>query len=203
MHDIAPEKYASLLRAMLRHENELTNHRLMWLLVGQGFIANAYVSADSETRSLRLAIPIVGVLLTLSAFLLLYKSYQARGYIEFLGRRAKEGTLEEEFLPLKGWPKRRIQGWWKEMWFTPWLAKVSDVFEPWLFLPAVFMFTWVIGFLQSLGNLATYVDLLLATAITAATFSVYCVVMVWAQEKDLERTEERLRLSKIEGRRAS
>ena len=110
MHDVPPQKYASLLRAMLRHENELTNHRLMWLLVGQGFIANAYVSADSANRPLRLAIPLVGILLTLSAFLLLYKSYQARGYIEFLGRRAKEGTLEEEYLPLKGWPKRRIEG---------------------------------------------------------------------------------------------
>jgi hypothetical protein len=154
MHDIPPEKYASVLRAMLRHENDLTNHRLMWLLVGQGFIANAYISAGSANRSSRLALPLVGILLTLSAFLLLYKSYQARRYLEFLGHRAKQGTLPEEFLPLKGWPRRRIQGWWKDKWFSAWLAKISDLFEPWLFLPAVFMFTWVLV-LQSFVSLDT------------------------------------------------
>jgi hypothetical protein len=200
MYDIPPEQYASLLRAMLRHENELTNHRVMWLLVGQGFIFNAYISADGGT-SLRLAIPLVGILLTLSAFLLLYKSYQARGYIEFLGQKAKRGTLQEEYLPLKGWPRRRIPGWWKDAWLCPWLGKTADVLEPWLFLPCVFMFTWVVGFLQGLGSLDTFIVLLLATILTVTTFSLYCVVMVWVQQRDLEHTEERFRFSKIEGGR--
>jgi hypothetical protein len=29
---------------LLRHENNLTNHRIKWLLIGQGFIANAFVT---------------------------------------------------------------------------------------------------------------------------------------------------------------
>ena len=186
VYDIPPEQYAATLRDILRHENELTNHRLMWLLVGQGFIANAYISVSRNGGSLRLALPIVGILLTLSAFLLLYKSYQARGYVEFLGQKAKQGVLEEKYLPLKGWPRKRIRGWWEGQWFSRWLAKPSDVFEPWLFLPAVFMFTWVTGLLQNLGSLHTHIDLLIAAAITIATFSLYCIVMVWAQKNDLE-----------------
>jgi hypothetical protein len=57
---------------------------------------------------------LVGILVTLSAFVMLYKSYQARGYLHFLGQEAKQGRLEEEYLPLDGWPKKRIKGWWSE-----------------------------------------------------------------------------------------
>src|SRR5438045_4503552 len=41
-HDVAPGQYATVIREMIRHENEVTNHRIMWLLVVQGLIANAY-----------------------------------------------------------------------------------------------------------------------------------------------------------------
>jgi hypothetical protein len=199
MYDIPPEQYAATLREMLRHENDLTNHRIMWLLIGQGFIANAFVSVDSGNASLRLVLPLVGILLTLSAFLLLYKSYQARGYLEFLGQKAKRGTLQEEYLPLKGWPRRRIPDWWKDTWFCPWLGKTADLLEPWLLLPCVFMFTWAAGFLHSLGTLETYIAVLLSAVLTGAVFSVFCIVMVWIQRKDLEHTEERIRFSKIAG----
>lgn len=41
MFDVRPEQYATVIRETPRYENELTNHRIMWLLIGQGFIANA------------------------------------------------------------------------------------------------------------------------------------------------------------------
>lgn len=39
VYDVRPEQYPTVIREMIRHENDLTNHRIMWLLVGQGFIA--------------------------------------------------------------------------------------------------------------------------------------------------------------------
>jgi len=46
MYEVRQEQYTTVIREMTRHENDVTNHRIMWLLIGQGFIANAYVSAD-------------------------------------------------------------------------------------------------------------------------------------------------------------
>jgi len=199
-YDIPPDQYAATLREMLRHENELTNHRLMWLLIGQGFIANAYISIQGTGGPVKLVLPVIGILLTLSAFFLLYKSYQARGYIEFLGHKAKLGALPEECLPLKGWPRARIRDWWIDAWFCPWLAKGADVLEPWLFLPCVFMFTWTAGFLHGLGIPDTFTVLLAAT-LTATVFTTYCIVMVWMQQKELEHSEETPTFRQIEGGR--
>jgi hypothetical protein len=33
---------------MIRHENDVTNHRIMWLLIVQGLIAYAVVTAGNE-----------------------------------------------------------------------------------------------------------------------------------------------------------
>jgi len=119
MYDVRPEQYTNVIREMIRHENDLTNHRLMWLLIGQGLIANAYVSMERGGASRHFLLPLVGILLTLSAFMMLYKSYQARGYLLFLGKQAKQGALQEEYLPLMGWPGKRIKGWWRDVWVCP------------------------------------------------------------------------------------
>ena len=34
MYDVRPEQYTTVIREMIRHENDVTNHRIMWLLVG-------------------------------------------------------------------------------------------------------------------------------------------------------------------------
>jgi hypothetical protein len=111
MHDIDPRLYTTVIREMIRHENDVTNHRIMWLLIVQGLIANAAVSAGRESAEILSVFASVGILVTLSAFVILYKSYQARGYLQFLGNEAKQGTLRDEDLPLLGWPARRIKGW--------------------------------------------------------------------------------------------
>src|SRR6516164_1733881 len=116
MRDVEPRLYTTVIREMIRHENDVTNHRIMWLLIGQGLIANAYVSTGSKQVELEAPLAIVGILVTLSAFVILYKSYRARGYLEFLGDEAKRGTLREEHLPLFGWPDKRIKGWRKKVW---------------------------------------------------------------------------------------
>src|SRR5262245_46532689 len=130
MNDVEPRLYTTIVREMVRHENDVSNHRIMWLLIGQGLIANAFVSAGSERASVASVLASVGILVTLSAFIILYKSYQARGYLQFLGNEAKQGTLREEELPLVGWPRKRIKGWKRKIWVCPWLEKPSDLLEP-------------------------------------------------------------------------
>src|SRR6185503_13311205 len=103
MHDVEPRLFTTVIREMIRHENDVTNHRIMWLLIGQGLIANAYVGAGSERGNSVSILAPVGILVTLPAFVILYKSCHARGYLNFLGGTAKLGTLPEDKLPLFGW----------------------------------------------------------------------------------------------------
>src|SRR5215470_14981895 len=120
MYDVPKEHYVTVIREMIRHENDLTNHRTMWLLVVQGLLVNAYVSARGGGTPVIVMLSLVGILVTVSSFVMLYKSYQARGYLHFLREQAKQGRLQEEHLPLDGWPKQRIKGW-RDAWVCPWL----------------------------------------------------------------------------------
>ena len=70
-NDVDPRMYTTVLREMIRHENDLTNHRIMWLLIGQGLIANAFVTANKISREAESALASVGILVTLSAFVIL------------------------------------------------------------------------------------------------------------------------------------
>ena len=188
VYDIPQDQYATALRELLRHENDLTNHRIMWLLIGQGFIANAFVTTNGSV-SMKLGLQVVGIVLTLSAFVMLYKSYQARGYIEYLGHKAKEGTLSEEYLPLMGWPRTRISGWRRKIWICPWIRQPDDVLEPWSFLPVLFIFMWITGVFHSQTRLGNSAIIPLAIALTFAILSLYCVVVVHYQVKAEESTE--------------
>jgi hypothetical protein len=188
VHDVVPEQYAMVIREMIRHENDLTNHRIMWLLVGQGFIANAYVMPKPEGASANSMLNVVGMLTALSAFLMLYRSYQARGYLQFLGVRAKQGTLHEKHLPLMGWPTIRIKGWFKNFWVCPWFQDIRDLFEPWLLLPFIFTSIWMMSLLHAQSKLNVAVVVILGLILSTVFLSVSCLVWVWSQSKD-ESTE--------------
>ena len=43
------------------------------------------------------------------SFAMRLKNYQARDYLQFLGRQAKQETLQREHLPLMAWPRKRIK----------------------------------------------------------------------------------------------
>ena len=190
MHDVEPHLYATVIREMIRHENDVTNHRIMWLLIVQGLIANAYVSAGSERTDIVAMLAPVGILVTLSAFMILYKSYQARGYLAFLGDKARQGTLREEDLPLAGWSRKRIKGWRKKVWICPWLGRASDLLEPYLFLPSLLILTWLFVLLQHRLALNTGILLVLCAILVAVILFVLCLVWVWAQEKDEEEQSQ-------------
>jgi hypothetical protein len=183
MSEVPQEQYPMVIREMIRHENDLTNHRIMWLLIGQGFFANAYASIKNSQDSPSLLFPFVGILVTLSAFLMLYRSYQARTYLLFLGMRAKQGKLPEQYLPLIGWPAMRIKGWWREVCVCRWFRQASDLVEPWLFLPCIFLYMWVFTMLKQ-AKLPSVIDVILAAFLTTVILFFFCVVLVWSQGKD-------------------
>ena len=125
----------------------------------------------------------VGILVALSAFIILYKSYQARGYLNFLGAIAKQGTLPEEYLPLVGWPARRIQGWRSKVWPCPWLAKPGDLLEPYMFLPILLVLAWLFVLARHQLKLQGGLLLVLCIVLTALILSVLCVLWVRWERK--------------------
>ena len=188
MHDVDPRLYTTVLREMIRHENDVTNHRIMWLLIVQGLIANAAVSAGRESAEIASALAAVGILVTLSAFVLLYQSYQARGYLQFLGNEAKQGTLLEEDLPLFGWLSKRIKGWRKKVWPCRWIGKVSELLEPFFFLPCLLILAWLFVLLRQWLALGAGVIAVLSTILAVVMISVLCMVWVKWQQKDEEES---------------
>jgi len=66
----------------------------------------------------------------------------------------------------------------------PRIGQAVDALEPWLFLPALFIFMWLADLLQRRTLLSTWVNLMLAAVLTIVIFSVYCIGSVWIQGKD-------------------
>jgi hypothetical protein len=186
MRDVEPHLYPSVIREMIRHENDVTNHRIMWLLIGQGLIANTYVAAGGVKARLLTGLASVGILIALSAFVILYKSYHARGYLQFLGMEAKRGALSEDNLPLLGWPEKRAKGWRSKIWGTRWFGQLSDLLEPYLFLPSVLIFAWLFVLLRLWLDLTSEMLLALDAFLLALFFSGFCRFWVWSQRKGEE-----------------
>jgi len=165
--DVRPDQYPMVIREMIHHENDVTNHRIMWLLVGEEFIANAYVAVKTEGGYTQAMLNAVGVLVALSAFVMLYRSYMARGYLQFLGKQAKQGILQERHLPLTGWPIIRIEGWQKDVWVSLWFRQTSDLFEPWLVMPFLFTAMWMTALLRARTMLSMPLVLMLGVILSA------------------------------------
>jgi hypothetical protein len=67
MYDVQQNLYPTVIREMIRHANDVTNQSIMWLLVGQGFVINAYVSAKNEVAPTHAVLSLVGILVSLKA----------------------------------------------------------------------------------------------------------------------------------------
>jgi len=187
-NDVDPRLYTTVLREMIRHENDVTNHRIMWLLIGQGLIANAFVGASSGGhRTVATALATVGVLLTLSTHFILYKSYHARGYLEYLGLAAKSGTLKDSQLPMMGWPRKRVKGWRKGFWACAWLGKAGDLLEPYLFLPALLALAWVLVLVRQWLDVNKEWTVILCAVLTATLLS--GISMAWVRGQEQDETE--------------
>ncbi len=181
-HDVRPEQYASVIRELVRHENDVTNHRIMWLLIVQGLLVNAYVGVRQDPAPAA-GLELAGILVTLSAFVMLYKSYQARGYLHFLGRLAKRGELVEEFLAIDGWPRNRIGDWRSTLWACRWLQQPGDVLEPYLFLPLLIISGWMYLLLRRWVLVATPLAVLIAVFLTTLLLFGLCIFWVRLQDR--------------------
>lgn len=186
--EIESKMYPTVLREMIRHENDLTNHRIMWLLIGQGLIANAYVGVAGGSPIAAAALSAVGVLLTLSTYVILYKSYQARGYLEFLGGAAKAGKLRDTLLPMMGWPSKRVKDWYKGVWSCAFLGKPSDLLEPYLFLPVLLLLVWTVVLVRQWVTSDLQVVLPLCGILSMVLLSGFSIIWVGMQKKDETET---------------
>jgi hypothetical protein len=189
MRDVEPHLYATVIREMLRHENDVANHRIMWLLIVQGLIANAAVSAGRENREVISIMAGVGILVTLSAFVILYKSYQARGYLQFLGNEARQGTLRPEDLPLLGWPPNRVKGWRQKVWACAWIGDFSELLEPFFFLPGLLILAWTFVLFRCSTKLGDGILLILAALLMALQLSLLCRLWVWWQGRNEKESQ--------------
>ena len=185
LYDVRLDQYPNVIRDLIKHEDDVTNHRLMWLLIVQGLLVNAYVNVRADARATN-GIATVGILVTLSAFVMLYKSYQARGYLHFLGAEAKLGRLPEKYLRLDGWPYTRIKNWRKGPWVCPWLKQPGDLIEPILSLPLFIMGAWLYLLLRRSINLPPPMLLGVAIFLDAIILFVFCALWVRSQEKTEE-----------------
>jgi amino acid transporter len=193
MYDVRPEQYATVIRDLIKHENDVTNHRIMWLLIVQGLLVNAYVVLRRDANA-AYGLALAGVFVTLSAFVMLYKSYQARGYLNFLRAEAKQGKLQEEYLRLDGWPRKRIKHWRRGVWMCPWLERASDVLEPYLSLPALIVISWMFLILPRWTPRSSVIVLAVAVVLGLLVLFVFCIVWVWVQGTDeVERTGDSVR----------
>jgi len=97
--------------------------------------------------------------------------------------------LREEHLPLMGWPKNRIEDWWRSVWVFKWFRQSRDLVEPWLLLPFLFSSMWMAALLHSESSLHIGVTLTLGVILSAVILSTSCLVLVWSQSKDDGSTE--------------
>jgi len=126
---LALEKRAEILRALIRHENDITNQRTTWLLVSQGILFAA-ASAFLKTHWFpAVVVASVGIVLALSIGQSLHNSFQARQYLKrsWRERLEKLGYQWDDFPPLDG----GVPGTQVVRWLFPWSV-----------IPRVFIVAW-------------------------------------------------------------
>jgi hypothetical protein len=98
------EEYGATLRAMVRHENEVTNHRTTWLMVMQGILFTAASALIKEYMVPTIIVALVGILIALSLGHAIQNSFHSRQYLKGLWRKRIEerGYKIEDVLPLDG-----------------------------------------------------------------------------------------------------
>jgi hypothetical protein len=129
-NDMSMVEYAAVIREMIRNENELTNNRLTWLLVVQGFLFNAAASFWNEQKAL-IIIAILGILTSVSVFYALLLSRRARKYLRSLWQKklVSNTELANQIPPVVGDTPDTVQG---------------SMLNPWMFIPWIIIIAWAL-----------------------------------------------------------
>jgi len=116
---------AKVIRAMICHENELINHRLTWLLVGEGFLFNGIATAWGN-QNLVTVLSYIGSLVALSTLPMLIAANKAIDQMVewWHANRPSDCEKEPDVIGYK-------QATTTLMWFRTWLN-----------LPAIIVLGW-------------------------------------------------------------
>jgi len=123
---------ASIIRAMIEHENEQQNNRLTWLLTVQGllFAGLSFAWDKTDARQLVQVLCLMGALVALSSWAALRVSKQAMASMrDWWDRNKPEGYAGPD-----------VVGYRSQGGFLLWLIR------PWRFLPWVFFVGWILVF---------------------------------------------------------
>jgi hypothetical protein len=133
----ALEKDATILRDLIRHENELTNHRVTWLLVSQGILFTAAAVFVKIHWFPAVVLGVVGIAFAVSIGQSLQNSFEARQYIKGKWRESLRaaGFEWEEFPPLDG----GVPGVRAINWLFPWIAVPRVIMIAWFLLICFFL----------------------------------------------------------------
>jgi hypothetical protein len=135
---LALEKDAETLRMLIRHENDLTNHRTTWLLVSQGILFTAAAVFTRIHWVPALVVGTVGIILAVSIGQSLTNSYEARQFFKktwWPQRLASTGYKVEDFPPLDG----GVPGVRAINWLFPWFVIPRTLVVAWGILIAFFL----------------------------------------------------------------
>ncbi|PHJ59026.1 hypothetical protein VF14_13655 [Nostoc linckia z18] len=145
-HLITPSEYAKILREMIRNENDLTSHRLGWMSTFNAFLFGIVTFVWTQNNRTGIIFDnhtgiivgtcIAGFLIDFSILLSLFASEQARRHLDKLWRKKK--IPEDEIPPIWG---AKATKWGKYC-----------LLMPWVIMPVVFIFCWVILFFLALLN---------------------------------------------------
>lgn len=125
------KEYGKRVSQIILHENDLTNHRLTWLLVTQGILFSASAQFIDKHPMLFAAICIVGLLTTWSFGYALKNSFDSRQYLrrEWKAKLEKHDLRPSQLPPLDGaYPNSGVATWK----------------QPWLLVPKVILAAWFV-----------------------------------------------------------
>ena len=97
-------EYGDKLRALIRHENEVSNHRVTWLMVTEGLLVTSVSAVFKESLVATGSLAVVGILVSVSVGQSLKNSYESRQHFKKLWRKRIEDRKydEDDVLPLDG-----------------------------------------------------------------------------------------------------
>ena len=131
---VAEREYAKVLRELIQRENDMTNHRLTWLLVSQGILFTAtanFMKPGMGTFAAKVLI-CIGIAVSFSFFCALMNSAQARKNLRAMWteRIKGRGRLVRSVPPIDG--------------ATPYPWRFLEIFTPWIFVPGVIVLAWIL-----------------------------------------------------------
>ena len=133
-------EFANEIRTLIRHENELTNNRLVWLLTFQSLLFAGISFADKAGEApIQIAIPIVGLVTAVPFAYSLILSSEARTHLRELWQEKMRNYPEmtKNMAPIDG--------------SVPYARRISWL-NPWSFVPWVLVVAWVVYIILTLVN---------------------------------------------------